>query len=51
MKKYAVPAMMLAVFEAVAVTLWLTKDNLFYRHPALSKIRESVKLRRKSKWI
>lgn len=30
MKKYAVPAIMLAVFETVAVTLWLTKDNLFY---------------------
>ena len=30
MKKYAVPVLMLAVFEAVAVTLWLTKDNLFY---------------------
>jgi len=30
MKKYMVPVMMLAIFEAVAVTLWLTKDNLFY---------------------
>lgn len=30
MKKYAMPIVMLAVFEAVAVTLWLTKDNLFY---------------------
>ena len=30
MKKYAVPILMLAVFEAVAVTLWLTKDNIFY---------------------
>ena len=30
MKKYALPVIMLAVFEAVAVTLWLTKDNLFY---------------------
>ena len=30
MKKYAMPVMMLAVFEAVAITLWLTKDNLFY---------------------
>ena len=27
---YALPVIMLAVFEAVAVTLWLTKDNLFY---------------------
>ena len=30
MKKYALPIMMLAVFEAIAITLWLTKDNLFY---------------------
>ena len=30
MKKYALPVLMLAVFEAVAVTLWLTKDNIFY---------------------
>ena len=30
MKKYAMPVMMLAVFEAVAITLWLTKGNLFY---------------------
>ena len=30
MKKYAVPAILLAVFETVAVTLWLTKGNLFY---------------------
>ena len=30
MKKYAMPVIMLAVFEAVAITLWLTKDNLFY---------------------
>ena len=30
MKKYIFPAVMLAIFEAVAVTLWLTKDNLFY---------------------
>lgn len=30
MKKYWLPAMMLAIFEAVAVTLWLTLDNLFY---------------------
>ncbi len=29
-KKYALPLFMLAVFEAVAITLWLTKDNLFY---------------------
>ncbi|MBO7377181.1 MAG: 4Fe-4S binding protein [Clostridia bacterium] len=30
MKKYAFPLIMLAVFEAVAVTLWLAKDNIFY---------------------
>ena len=30
MKKYALPLVMLAVFEAVAFTLWLTKDNIFY---------------------
>ena len=29
-KKYAMPILLLAVFEAVAVTLWLTKNNLFY---------------------
>lgn len=30
MKKYLVPAFMLAIFETIAVTLWLTKDNIFY---------------------
>ena len=30
MKKYITPLLILAVFEAVAVTLWLTKDNIFY---------------------
>ena len=30
MKKTALPLAMLAVFEAIAVTLWLTKDNIFY---------------------
>ena len=30
MKKYLPSLIMLAVFEAVAVTLWLTKNNLFY---------------------
>ena len=30
MKKYILPAVMLAIFEAIAVTLWLTKNNLFY---------------------
>jgi len=30
MKKYRLPIILLAVFEAVAISLWLTKDNLFY---------------------
>jgi polyferredoxin len=30
MKKYFLPLSMLAIFETVAVTLWLTQDNLFY---------------------
>ena len=30
MKKYTIPVILLAVFETVAITLWLTKDNLFY---------------------
>ena len=30
MKKYAMPVIMLSVFETVAITLWLTKGNLFY---------------------
>ena len=30
MKKYSIPMILLALFEAVAITLWLTKDNLFY---------------------
>ncbi len=30
MKKYILPAIFFVVFEAVAITLWLTKDNLFY---------------------
>lgn len=29
-KKYGIPVIMLAIFETIAVTLWLTKDNLFY---------------------
>ena len=29
-KKYLPPVMIFLIFEAVAVTLWLTKDNLFY---------------------
>lgn len=30
MKKYIMPATMLIIFEAVAVILWTTKDNIFY---------------------
>ncbi len=30
MQKYLPAVLLLVVFEAVAVTLWLTKDNLFY---------------------
>ena len=30
MKKYLAPLVMLAIFETVAVVLWLTHDNLFY---------------------
>ena len=30
MKKYSLPFIMLAVFETIAIILWLTKDNLFY---------------------
>ena len=30
MKKYLLPVVMLLLFETVAVTLWLTKGNLFY---------------------
>ncbi len=30
MKKYLLPATMLAIFETVAITLWLTMDNIFY---------------------
>ena len=30
MKKYAMPVIMLAVFETVAIVLWLMKDNPFY---------------------
>ena len=30
MKKYAMPIIMLVLFETIAITLWLTKDNLFY---------------------
>lgn len=29
-KKYASPIIMFIIFETVAITLWLTKDNLFY---------------------
>ena len=30
MKKYLSPIIMLVIFETVAITLWLTKDNFFY---------------------
>ena len=30
LKRYWPPLVMLAIFETVAVTLWLTKDNVFY---------------------
>ncbi len=30
MKKYILPIMMLAIFETIAVVLWLTMGNLFY---------------------
>ena len=30
MKQYRLSILMLAVFEAVAVSLWLAKDNVFY---------------------
>ena len=30
MRKYILPAVLLLLFETIAVTLWLTKDNLFY---------------------
>lgn len=30
MKKYALPVTMLLIFETIAVTLWLTLDNIFY---------------------
>ena len=30
MKKYRLPILLLLIFETVAITLWLTKDNLFY---------------------
>ena len=30
MKKYTVPLLMLAIFETIAVSLWLAKSNIFY---------------------
>ena len=30
LKKYSSPIIMLAIFETVAVTLWLSKNNIFY---------------------
>ena len=30
MKKYIMPIIMLSIFETIAITLWLTKGNIFY---------------------
>ena len=30
MKKYFLPLIMLAIFETVAISLWLTQNNIFY---------------------
>ena len=30
LKKYWLPALILIAFETVAITLWLTKNNIFY---------------------
>jgi len=30
MKKYIIPITIVALFEAIAITLWLTKSNIFY---------------------
>lgn len=30
MKKYTLPVLLLLLFETIAITLWLAKDNLFY---------------------
>ena len=30
LKKYAAPIFMIGVFEAIAITLWLTLNNVFY---------------------
>ena len=30
MKKTSIPFIMLMIFETIAITLWLTKDNIFY---------------------
>ena len=30
MRKYIIPFIMFIIFETIAITLWLTKDNLFY---------------------
>ena len=29
-RKYIVPIIMLIIFETVAISLWLSKDNIFY---------------------
>ena len=38
LKKYTGPLVMFLVFEAIAVTLWLTMDNLFYLFNFISKV-------------
>ena len=30
MRKYTAPIVMLAIFETIAITLWITKHNIFY---------------------
>ena len=50
MKKYAIPIIILAVFEAVAITLWLTKDNLSEERECRSSIILQVK-NRHTGWI
>lgn len=30
MKKYLLPLIMLSIFETIAITLWLTQNNIFY---------------------
>ena len=41
-RKYLRPMIMLAIFETIAITFWLTKDNVFYQ--SLSKFTGSLQL-------